>query len=98
RTFADEVEEKEDTRRRPQYFLVRKRTQVNIRKGTDFRAIRSNWISITPLDANLNAMPKSTIPAEVCQALFQELKERLFSSYPFVPPNHNPTTPLSPLL
>ncbi len=77
RKFADKVEQREDPRKRVQYFLVRGRENLDIDEGTDFGALRANKISLTPIDNYFSTIPDALIPPQVCQELFQELKESL---------------------
>lgn len=77
RSFTDKVEEREDPRKRKQFFLVRGRENIDIGEGTDFGTLRESKISLTPIDNFLSTIPEILIPPNVCQELFQELKERL---------------------
>lgn len=77
RRFADTVEEREDPRGRKSLWLIRKRENVDVGEGTDLWALRQKYISITPLDSTLSCLPDSTLPADMCDRLYQELKATL---------------------
>lgn len=77
RSFTDKVEEKEDPRKRKQYFLIRGRENLDIGEGTDFGTLRENKISLTPIDNFLSTIQEPLITPAVCQELFQELKDKL---------------------
>ena len=67
------VEEGNDGKRK-YYWLVRQRQNKTTDKKTDIWAIDQGNISITPLSTNLSGQPSPSVPNNLCDDLFRELK------------------------
>jgi broad specificity polyphosphatase/5'/3'-nucleotidase SurE len=70
RTFADDVREELDGLGKTLYHLVYKRENQKLGRGTDFWAVRHNYISITLLDHRLSPVRRRPVGPEFCQALY----------------------------
>ena len=76
RSFADEVKEEDDGRNKHHYYLVRKRTNVRMGRGTDLWALRRKYISVTLLDHRLSPVKRQAMPPDFCEQTFAELMGR----------------------
>ena len=70
RTFADEVREERDGLGKALYHLIYKRENQKLGRGTDFWAVRRNFIAVTLLDHRLSPLPPRAVPADFAQLLF----------------------------
>lgn len=73
RKFADEVREETDGLGKQLYHLVYKRANQKLGRGTDFWAVRHNFISVTFLDQRLSPIRRRPVSADFCDRLFSHL-------------------------
>lgn len=70
RTFADEVREERDGLGKALYHLIYKRENQKLGRGTDFWAVRRNFIAVTLLNHRLSPMRRDAVPRDFCDLLF----------------------------